>query len=209
MAPVNPEPYALRKEDLPELVAQHPLAWVVSVDREDVAATVIPVRPRSDGDGRLVSLVGHFARRNRHLDLLRRQPRATILTLGPNAYISPSWLEDRQQAPTWSYVSAVFVADVELFDAPDRIEPLLHDLVDAQERGRPARWSASELGARLPKLSRGIVGFEARIVHETGIGRLGQAERRDVYRDIVQGLTQSGAEQLLGWMRRYEVDEQV
>ena len=32
MAPVNPEPYALRKKDLPELVAQNPLAWVVSVD---------------------------------------------------------------------------------------------------------------------------------------------------------------------------------
>jgi transcriptional regulator len=91
MAPVNPEPYALRKEDLPELVAQNPLAWLVSVDCEEVA-----VRPRSDGDGRLVSLVGHFARRNRHLDLLRRQPRVAILTLGPNASISPSWLEDRQ-----------------------------------------------------------------------------------------------------------------
>ena len=96
MAPVNPEPYALRKEDLPELVAQNPLAWLVSVDCEEVAATVIPVRPRSDGDGRLVSLVGHFARRNRYLDLLRRQPRVAILTLGPNASISPSWLEDRQ-----------------------------------------------------------------------------------------------------------------
>ena len=47
--------------DLIRLIADHPLAWVVS---QDFQATPLPLIAETDMSGAIVSLLGHFARRN-------------------------------------------------------------------------------------------------------------------------------------------------
>src|SRR5205814_1036756 len=98
------------QQDLERLITEYPLAWVVSPGA-DVRATLLPLQAVKDA-GRMTGLMGHFARSNPQVQLLQREPRALILFLGTQGYISPSWMTDRTRAPTWNYVSAQFIVDL-------------------------------------------------------------------------------------------------
>ena len=82
-------------QDVADLVLGHSLGFVVSADLDGPRATLLPIRPKLGEDGEVVRLEGHFARRNPQLEAIGRDPRALILFLGPNGYLSPSWLHDR------------------------------------------------------------------------------------------------------------------
>lgn len=185
-----------------ELVRAHSLCWIVSALDGRFQASPIPVLPRLD-DGHLAGFHGHFARSNPQVELLRRCPDALLLVQGPHHYVSPSWMRDRTQAPTWNYIASQYEVRLRLIDDDRQIEAGVAELVEAMEAGRPARWSLAEMRDRYTGLARGIIGFEADIVREQTRCKLGQDERDDVYADILGGLTASGAHELVAWMRRY------
>lgn len=191
-------------QDVLKLVLDHPLAWVVSGGAaDDFRATLLPVRPELDANGRIVRLVGHFARSNDHSVLLQKTPRALLLVLGVQGYISPSWMQDKTQAPTWNYASAQFVVDMAFFDEPGEIETHLRDLVGAMEDDRPNAWSIDQMGPRYRSLSRGVIGFRAEVREIRAKFKLGQDERDDVFRDITAGLARNGRTDLLQWMSKF------
>lgn len=192
-SPANPSASA-------ELLAQAPLSWMVSP--EPFAATLLPLRARVDAEGRLIRLDGHLARRNPQVETLRRQPVAWFLALGPQGYVSPSWFTDRTQAPTWNYASLRVRARLSLIEDEVGVLASLRDLVGAQEAGRPNAWSMDEMGARLQRLAAGVVAFEAEILDEKPVFKLGQDERDDVYGEILAALEDSGQPMLADWMRR-------
>jgi predicted FMN-binding regulatory protein PaiB len=206
---IKTDRYAQRSDaDLAQLVRQQPLAWVVSGIAENFRATLLPIMAEVDADGRIARLVGHFARSNDHLKLLQQDPRAVILVLGSNGYISPSWMQDKSQAPTWNYASAQFFVDVEFFDQPEPIEAHLRELVDTMEGQAPrsaesATWDVDQMGARYASLSRGVIGFNARVREVRARFKLGQDERDDVFRDIMLGLTHGDTAELQDWMRHF------
>ncbi len=179
-----------------DLIARAPLAWIVSRAGAGISATPLPLRARVDGDGRLVRLDGHFARSNPQTNALREDPGALILFMGVGGYISPSWMNDRTQAPTWTYESLQIRAELELFDDPLRLCTSIDDLVEGHEAGRPNRWSVQEMGERYERLSQAIVGFEARILGIEAKFKLGQDERADVLEDILAGLAATGCSDL-------------
>lgn len=196
--------YAARSpEDVAQLVLENPLAWVVS-GAAPPRSTLLPLRPRFGDDGRITHLIGHFARGNPQVRELQRQPEASILFLGPHGYISPSWFDDRTQAPTWNYASAEFKAEIDFVDDPESLEAVLRDLVGAMEAGRPSAWTMEEMGARYRELAPRIIAFRAAVTHERATFKLGQDERSDVYSDIRRGLSAAdGHEELLAWMERF------
>ncbi|MGQ0384878.1 MAG: FMN-binding negative transcriptional regulator [Gammaproteobacteria bacterium] len=198
-----PSKYAPPGEaDVVRLTEQYPLAWVASAADGDFAAAPLPLRPRTDSSGRLVEIHGHFARSNPQVAQLRRVPRALLLFMGPQSYASPSWLGNRTWAPTWNSASAAFVADLELIEDAPRTEALMHDLVDAMERGRERAWSIAEMGERYRRIVSGIIGFHARIVSRSVRFKLGQDERDEVYAEMTAGLAREGKGELLAWMAR-------
>lgn len=199
----KPEVYAASSDgDVLDLILRVPLAWMVSSD-DVFGATLLPLRPQLDDAGRLVALMGHFARSNPQVRRLRDHPRALVLFTGPQAYVSPSWMADRTQAPTWNYASAAFDCDLEWFDGPEQIEAIVQDLVEAQEQSRPGAWSAEEMGARYAGLARGIIAFRAEIRTTRAVFKLGQDERRDVFDDILMGLDANAGGEISGLMRRF------
>lgn len=201
--------YAARSDaDLLRLVRQQPLAWVVSGVAENFRASLLPVLAETDADGRIARLVGHFARSNDQYKLLMQEPRAVMLVLGTNGYISPSWMQDKSQAPTWNHASAQFFVDVEFFEQPDSIQTHLRDLVDTMEaqtaRVPTARaWDVDQMGARYASLSRGVIGFRAQVRNVRAKFKLGQDERNDVFADIMAGLTHAGSTELHAWMQDF------
>ena len=191
-------------QDLARLLQAQPLGWIVTGAGEAARATVLPLRPIFDADGRIVRLQGHMARSNPQATALREDPSALILLLGPHGYVSPSWMADRTQAPTWNYASAQFLVEATLIDDAQGLKAHLADLVGAMEAGRPDAWSVEETGARFESLSRRIIGFDARVVETRARFKLGQDERDDVFADILGGLEREGASELLAWMREFD-----
>ena len=187
-------------QDVLRLLREQPFGWLTCGSGVDFRASAIPFRPRLDEAGRLAGLWGHLARSNPQVESLRRDPRAGILILGANGYISPSWMADRTQAPTWNYVSVQFLTNITFMEGEAALERVLRDLIGAMEAGRPKAWSMEDMGARYARLAQRIVPFEANIVEIRPKFKLGQDERRDVFADIMAGLDATEADELRAWM---------
>jgi transcriptional regulator len=184
-----------------KLIREFPLVWVISADRATPVSTMLPVIPVSGSEGALETLVGHFARHNRHVPVLKENPRVLILAQGPSGYISPSWLRDKTRAPTWNYAWAQFIADIEFFDEPEQIAAHLRELVEANEAGRPNAWNVDMMGARFESLAKGVIGFRAQVAQTSVRLKMGQDERDSEFHDITAALEAAGGGPLLDWMR--------
>ncbi len=194
------------ESEVTRLIHENPLAWVVTATGEDFQATALPMRPIVAGEPPAVhAFQGHFARSNAHVSTLRDHPRALLLFMGVNGYMSPSFLQDRTQAPTWNYASAQFLVDIEFIDDDAGRDAVLEDLVDAMETGRENAWSAAEMGTRYSELAGRIVAFRAHIVRRHVKFKLGQDERDDVYADICAALDASDDPALGTWMKRANI----
>jgi transcriptional regulator len=196
--------YAAPSEaEIARLVGEHPLAWVVTVTAEEWRSTALPLRPgAADADGRITAFLGHFARSNPHADLVRRERRALLLFMGVNGYVSPSWMADRSQAPTWNYASAQFLCELELLEQPAARDVVLADLAGAMETGRSGAWDPREMGNRYATLANRILAFRATVIERRVRFKLGQDERDDVYGDITAALDRESRQEFRDWMER-------
>lgn len=188
-------------EQVLRLVLENPLAWVVSSDAGSFRATPLPLRPRAGKDGRIEALEGHIPRSNPQFAALQRDARAILLFMGPQGYISPSWVSTRTWAPTWNYAAVQFLVTVAFDESPARLDAHLDDLVGAMEQGRPGAWQTSEMGERYELLKRRIVPFEAKVLEQRAKFKLGQDERDTVFAEITEALGKAGADPLVAWMR--------
>jgi transcriptional regulator len=188
---------AVTPADLTDLIAAYPLAWVVSQGADEPAATPLPLMARVDAEGRIDRLIGHFARSNPQVELLRSSPRALILFHGPHGYMSPSWVSERTWAPTWNYAVIRIEADVHF--VPEHTDVALEDLVSKMEAQRPHAWSIAELGDRYATLRTRIIAFEAHVRGLEHRFKLGQDERPAVLRELLAHCEDPA---LAHWMRR-------
>lgn len=201
-APINR--FAARgPQDLADLARGHPLAWICSPGPDGQLSTPLPLVPRFAADGRIEAVEGHFARGNPQVAALQADGEAWILWLGVQGYVSPSWMADRTQAPTWNYASAQLRVQVRLLDDPEAIVRHLRELTDRQEAGRPKAWTIGDMGARLALLAQRVIAFRGEVVECKERYKLGQDERDDVYADILAGLDAQSDAALPAWMRRF------
>lgn len=187
--------------DVDRMIAAHPFALVISAAADAPLATPLPLLLERDADGGM-ALLGHMPRIHPHTELLRRQPRALAVFQGAHGYISPSWLSDRTQAPTWNYESVQLDIDVAFDDSAEATELALNRLVDHMEQGRPDAWSVADMGARYAKLAPHVVAFRARVVGAYAKFKLGQNERPVDRGEILAGLERTQQQPLLEAMVR-------
>jgi transcriptional regulator len=183
--------------DIVDLIEQHPFAWLVSCGGR-FRATPLPILVELDQSGRPVSLLGHFAKSNPQVDMIRAQPTTLFLFSGPHGYISPELLSSRDWGPTCNYAVARITAEVG-FDAGLNDEVLAR-LVNKMESGRAKPWNVAELGPRYEQLKKQIIAFRAPIVSTEARFKLGQDESSEVLAEILTGLDDDA---LKAWMRRF------
>lgn len=188
-------------EEVDRLIREFPFALVISAENSMVHATPLPLVLEREADG-VTYLIGHFARANPQVEALRRQPVAIAAFMGVNSYISPSWIADRTQAPTWNYETAHLQLEVVFGDGPEETAEALNALTAVVEAGRPNAWNASEMGERYAGMSRAIIPFRARVSAVHAKFKLGQNERQDVFEDVVVGLERNGESNLAQAMKR-------
>jgi transcriptional regulator len=174
---------------------------VTAIDGAAEHAALLPLVARLDEAGRVVRLIGHMMRRNPLLQALTEDPRALILFTGPQGYISPSAAGDRRWIPTWNFAQVRLEAEIAF--EPEGIDSALAALVDAAETGQDNPWTIDEAGPRYDDLAKLVIAFSAMPTKVAGAFKLGQDERPEVIRSIIDN-TQDQA--LVRWMRRFNAD---
>jgi transcriptional regulator len=153
---------AVETEAVDRLIDRQPLALLVSQTVERPIVTPVPLLLRRDGAAS--TLIGHMARANPHVAALEARPRALAIFLGPNGYLSPSWLGDRTQAPSWNYAMAYMEIDVAFEESDAATCEAITQLTERMEAGRAGSWQVKEMGARLERLVPHIVAFKATVI---------------------------------------------
>jgi transcriptional regulator len=183
--------------DVRRLIAAYPLCWIVSDDEGKRFATPLPLLPEVNDEGRVVSLFGHIARSNPQQKALEQDPRATILCMGPNGYVSPTLVSNPTWGPTWNYAVSRF--ETEISFVPEENDEALHRLAAALEGTGPDSWTPARMGERYDQLKPRIIAFRAIVLETHARFKLGQDETEVVFNDIVEGLADKT---LAEWMNR-------
>lgn len=183
--------------DLQQLIGEFPLAWIVAKGAPDAAA-LMPMLVENDAAGKPAALLGHLPLGHPIAAALKSNPRALFLFQGPNAYISPEWLTNKDWAPTWNFAVAQITADVVFDDA--LTDQALSQLVAHMEKGRVTPWTTESLGPRYTNLRSRVIGFRATIQRVAPRFKLGQDEKPTVFAEILRGL---GNHPVTQWMRRF------
>ena len=135
-------------------------------------------------------LVGHMARANPQWQSLEGQPALAIFQ-GEHGYISPRWYATPIAVPTWNYAVVHARGKVTLIQEGER---LLEILAETVRRYDPT-WPMPE-GEFVPKLARGVVGFEIAIERLEGKMKLSQNRSREDRLGAIAGLRASGQDGL-------------
>jgi transcriptional regulator len=184
--------------DVVDLIGEYPLAWLCPRAGDAHLPALLPLLIETDASGRPVSLLGHMARHNPLFAALTAEPKALILFTGPQAYVSPAHVSDPTWGPTWNYAQLRIDACVTFEPAGGGAAILA--LLEAMERITPTGWTPASMGERYAPMEQAIIAFRARIVRIEGRFKLGQDERPERLREILDRHPDAA---LVRWMRRF------
>ncbi|MEZ5498107.1 MAG: FMN-binding negative transcriptional regulator [Steroidobacteraceae bacterium] len=184
--------------DVLQLIAEYPLALLVSQDFQVSALPLIVDEASQDG---VRSLLGHIAKRNPQLPALRERPRALALFNGPQGYVSGRMVSKPGWGPTWNYAIVRFEVDIEFCESgtDDAVRRLAAHL----ERDAKPAWQVEQMGERYAQLREHIIGFRAHVRGAQARFKLGQDEDASTFAEIVAGFQGMA---LADWMAGQRVD---
>lgn len=165
--------------DVRQLIAEYPLAWMVS---GAFHASPLPLIAETDDSGTVVALFGHCALRNVLVADFRADPRGLILFNGPSGYVPTKLLSKPDWAPTWNYAVLRFIVEVEFVgdETRDAIEQLVAKMEDGD-------WSTASLGPRYDAMLDQIIAFRAHVRSAEHSFKLGQDESAQGFAEILGG----------------------
>lgn len=172
-----------------DMVAAARTAWFVTAGADGTPqATFLPIIWREN------TVVMHVARANRHWRALTPGSPALLIVTGPDAYISPSWYEqkgiDGKVVPTWDYTAVHLTGTVTVHEDPEWLRAAVTELTDAHEAGREHPWAVTDAPPdHIDFELSGIVGIEVTVTGVEGKAKLNQNYREADRRGAVEGLT--------------------
>ncbi len=187
-----------RVEVLHALIRAHPLAAIVTLTPDGLAANHVPVEidPNPPPYG---TLRGHVARANPMWRELVADVQALAIFQGPQSYISPSSYATKREtgkvAPTWNYAVVHARGALRAIDDRAWLRAHVERLTDRQEAGRSDPWKVAEAPPDyVEEMLNAIVGIEIPIAELTGKWKVSQnrpARDRD---GVIAALTQEGTD---------------
>ena len=140
-------------------------------------------------EGQLI-LDFHLSRGNALTPFLEAGFPAVVVSLGPEAYISPDWFGEDDQVPTWNYLSVEAHGQVLPMDQHGLVD-LLDDL-SVQEEGRLAPkppWTRHKMSdGRFEAMTRMIVGGSLIVDRLEGTVKLGQNKSAEGRAGVIDAL---------------------
>jgi transcriptional regulator len=180
-----------RVDDQAALLAQlerQPLMTVAAAPDGRVRIAHAPAIARRLETG--LALDFHLSRSNALTPFLAEGFRATLVSLGPEAYVSPDWYEAADQVPTWNYVTVEAEGPCVALDETGLIALL--DALSAQEEGKllPKRpWTRAKMApGTFDRMCRAIIGVRLTVERLEGTFKLSQNKGDADRAGVVQGL---------------------
>jgi len=189
-----------RPEVLHDLMRNHPLATVVTLDREGLNANHIPMELDPEPFP-LGTLRGHVSRANPMWRDFSSDVGALVIFQGPEIYITPSWYQTKQESgkvvPTWNYAVVHAYGPLRTIEDPVWLRALVGRLTDRNEAQRAEPWEVADAPEDyIEGQLRGIVGIEIPIARLIGKWKVSQnrpdADRKGVARGL-QELSKSNS----------------
>jgi transcriptional regulator len=179
-------------DDVLEVIRANMFATLVTSSADGIVASHLPF-VFEDG-----TLYAHMARANPQSAMLTGE--VLVIFQGPHAYISPSWYEDRDTAPTWDYVAVHCYGPIRIHDAAEarrNIERLIARVETS--------WSLQELRDEddVRQMLANIVSFEIPVARFEGKFKLNQGDQPERIRAAIAQLERDGHSELAAYMRRY------
>ena len=181
-----------RPEVLQGLIRHYPLATIVTQGSGELNANHIPLLLCAT-PAPLSILQGHVARGNPILSELSNTRDALIIFQGPDAYVSPSWYQEKaltgKVVPTWNYLAVHVYGTVSAHDDAHWLRQHLEQLTAEHESGSAAPWQLGDAPSEyITRMLRGIVGIEIAINRVVGKWKLSQNKTAADQQAIVEGL---------------------
>jgi transcriptional regulator len=153
-------------------------------------------------------LVGHVARANPLWSAVAAGTPALAITLGPDAYVTPSWYPSKQESgrvvPTWNYVAVHAHGTLSFFEERERLLEVVTRLTDRHERLRGTAWKVSDAPADyLEGMLAGIVGVELTLTRLEGKWKTSQNRSAPDRAGVVEGLSAAGDSAMASLVRRH------
>jgi transcriptional regulator len=181
-------------EVLHALIAEHPLASIVTQAEDGMTADHIPliIAPPS-ADAPFGTLRGHVARQN---PLWQYPSEMLCIFQGPSAYITPSWYEEKKQnaavVPTYNYAVVHTYGKLRVVENQQEFLALLNCLTTHFEAQRTMPWHISDAPSDyIHHLMEAIVGIEIPISRITGKWKASQNKITQNRINIAMGLREA------------------
>lgn len=165
-----------RPEVLDALMANHPLATLVTQGAHGLEANHIPLAARRSAEGQLV-LEGHVARAN----TLWQQAGQDFLVVfqGAQAYVSPAWYASKKEhgkvVPTWNYAVIHAQGKLMAHDDPVWLQAFLSRLTQNHETRVGSDWKITDAPQDyIEQLKKAIVGIEIPVTSIVGKWKVSQ-----------------------------------
>ncbi|MEA2622297.1 MAG: transcriptional regulator [Chloroflexota bacterium] len=170
-------------------------ATLVSIDGDgSFQVSILPMlfEPPGAGEG-LGILRGHLARGNPHWRALEATPSVIAIFNGADAYISPSWYEEKRLTgkvvPTWNYSTVIAHGSVTLHHEADWLVPHVRALVDRHEGRLAEPWSIDDApDGYVETQARAIVGLELRLTRLEAKRKLSQNRSEADIEGVIEAL---------------------
>lgn len=178
------------------LIRERPLATLVTMSENGLAADQIPLLLETAADGTSV-LRGHVARANPVWTTLRSEIEALAVFHGPEAYITPSWYPTKREhgkaVPTWNYTVAHARGPLRVVQEADWLRRQVDALTQRQESAFTEPWAVSDApDDYVEKMLAAIVGIELTITSLEGKRKASQNQPAGNRAGIVAGLCEFG-----------------
>jgi transcriptional regulator len=165
-----------RPEVLDALMANHPLATLVTLGVHGLEANHIPLAARRTAQGQLV-LEGHVARANK----LWQQVGQDFLVVfqGAQTYVSPAWYASKKEhgkvVPTWNYAVVHAQGKLIAHDDPAWLQEFLGRLTQTHETRVASDWKITDApDDYIEQLKKVIVGIEIPVTSILGKWKVSQ-----------------------------------
>ena len=185
-----------RIDVLHDLVRNHPLATVVTLDREGLNANHIPMELDLEPLP-LGTLRGHVSRANPVWRDFSSDVGTLVIFQGPEIYITPSWYQTKQESgkvvPTWNYAVVHAYGPLRIVEDPIWLRALVERLTSRNEAPRPEPWEVADApDDYVEGQLRGIVGIEVPIARLLGKWKVSQNRPEADRKGVAKGLHELG-----------------
>lgn len=167
---------------------RHPFATIAAAPDGRVRIAHAPVLVRRLETG--LALDFHLSRGNALAPFVAQGFRATLVSLGPDAYVSPDWYASAGQVPTWNYLTVE--AEGPCVGLDDTGLVALLDALSAQEEARllpKPPWTRAKMDpATFERMTRAILGVRLSVERLEGTFKLSQNKKAADRAGVRQGL---------------------